>query len=65
MYDDFDELEFAGSPLHKSMRREQRRQEYRHAKRRNPWRRAADYLDPDDHDDFRDYDRYTEYDQGH
>ena len=65
MYDDFDEFGFAGSPVLKSMRREQRRQENRYARRKNPWRRAADYVSADDLDDFNDYDGYTEYDQGH
>jgi hypothetical protein len=65
IYDDFDEIEFEVTPVLKSIRREQRRQENRYAKRRNPWRRAGDYISPDDQDDYRDYDRYTEYDSGH
>ena len=65
LYDDFDDFEFARSPMQKKMKREQRRQENRYAKRRNPWRRAADYMNPDDFEDFNDYDRYTEYDLGH
>jgi hypothetical protein len=47
------------------MRREQRRQENRYARRKNPWRRAADYVNADDIADFNDYDGYTEYDPGH
>lgn len=61
LYDDFDEYEFAGSPVQKSIRREQRRQENRYAKRRNQWRRTADYREPDDFDDFDDCEHYSEY----
>ena len=64
LYDDFDEFGFAGGPVLKSMRREQRRMENRYAKRKNPWRRAGDYLNPDDLEDFNDYDGYTEFNPG-
>ena len=64
-YDDFEEFEYAVNPVLKSIRREQRRQENRYAKRSNPWRRSGDYVRPDDEEDFRGYDRYTEYDSGH
>ena len=64
-YDDFEEFEYADSKTRSRMMREQRREASRHATRRKPWRRTADYLDRDDFDDFSEYHSYTRSFSGH